>query len=140
MTSQWKDFLELYEAVEVPDPVLTIDAIDPLAIETTEAFFRNIQNSLQLGAGSLDLFFERDMAMLVPAYEIGTPSSERVRATDDFLAVFKKRGQQVIASVLAVRDDFNYQVTHFTKYPLLPQTIEDIRELQRFERINHGLE
>lgn len=45
----------------------------------------------------------------------------------------KIEGVQTLASVLRVRDEYNFQVAHFAKYELLPRSVEIIREIDKLE-------
>lgn len=140
MSVERADFLLAFNAVEVPAPILTTDVIDTQAIAATNTFFQDVERSLDLGPRTLDAFFERDIVILTSAAEPKPLSSEYVRPEDDYMAMYKKCGGQVIASVLFLRNDLRHQIAHFTKYQLLPATVDEIRELQYFDDVTHGLE
>lgn len=130
------DFLEAYNAVVVPEPLVSMDAIDEHVHATADRFFAEVRTALDLGSHTVATFFEIEDKMLVTPHG---PEKE-VRGSDDFMHLFQRRGGQAIASVLYQRDSFNFQIAQFAKYPLLPRTIEEIREFQRLEQIIHGLE
>lgn len=134
------DFLVAYNAVEAPDTMVSQDAVDPQVNETVDTFFEAVYSSLDLSPRTLGHFFEREGKMLVPRYENDITSSERVYATDDYQERFRRRGHQILAAVTYIRDDFNYQIAHFSKFPLTPPTEKAIRDLQQMERIEFGLE
>ena len=134
------DFLDAYTAVEVPAPMRSMDAIDEQVAEVSNTFFDEIRDSLDLSYRSLQHLFEIEHKMLVPPYPRGTAPEHTVRASDDYLKVFQRRGGQALASVLYMRDDANFQIAHFSKFSLLPQTEEEIRAFQHMERIEIGLE
>lgn len=136
MSAERPDFIDAYNAVEVPDPMVTQDASDSYVSDTVNAYFEAVQNSLGLGARSLGGFFEYDYKMLAPLIRSGREYPD----TNDFIQIFRKKGYQVLAAVTYMRDDFNAQITQFAKYPLLDPTITTIRELQHLERIEDGLE
>ena len=136
MSGERPDFLEVYNAIEVPDPLVTMDASDPIVSKTVDTFFEAVQDSLDVSPRSLAGFFEYDYQMLVPM----TVAKHEYRETNDFIQIFRKKGYQVLAAVTYTRDDFNAQITQFSKYPLLPPTVVTIRELQHLERIEAGLE
>ncbi|MGV9002329.1 MAG: hypothetical protein ACOH18_05245 [Candidatus Saccharimonadaceae bacterium] len=135
-----RDLLKDYSEVVVPKPMHSIDAIDERVSRITDAFFKDIRTSLYLEYRSLGYLFEIDYQMLVPSYPIDTPYEEMVRATNDYLQTLKRRGGQTLAAVLYTRTDFNQQIVHFSKFPLLPETVEDIRAFQLLERIELGEE
>lgn len=134
------NFLDAYNAVEVPAPMLSMDAIDEQVAEVSNTFFDNVRDSLDLSYRSLEHLFEIEYKMLVPSYPSGTAAEHMVLASDDYLKLFQRRGGQALASVLYTRDDFNYQIAHFAKFPLLAKTEEEIRAFQLMERIEIGLE
>lgn len=134
------DFLIAYNAVEVPPTMRVQDAIDEQLRTTTDTFFENIYSSLDLSPRTLGGFFEFKFNTLVPLYEDDRPDSDKVRVTDDMVHSFRRKGSQALAAVMSIRDDPNYTIAHFAKYPLLPQTEDLIRDLQRLERIELGLE
>jgi hypothetical protein len=134
------DFLSAYNAVEVPAPLLSMDAIDEQVRETTDTFFDSVIRSLDLSPLVMGNFFEIKWKTLTPMYEDSVPYESRVHGTDDYIQMLRKQGSQTLAAVMYTRDDFNYQIAHFAKYPLLAKTEKEIRELQRLERIVSGLE
>lgn len=140
MSVERPDFLNAYTAVEVPAPTLSMDAIDEQVGEVSDKFFDDVRDSLDLSYRSLGHLFEIDYKMLVPSYPLGTAAEHMVQASDDYLKRFMRRGGQTLASVLYTRDDFNYQIAHFAKFPLLSKTEADIRSFQQLERIELGLE
>lgn len=140
MSVERPDFLTEYNKVVVPEPILSMDSLDEGVNKAETKFLDEIMDSLDVGNLTLDHFFEIDIKMLVPPFQTGVSLEKQRLESDDYIKVFKKRGSQVLASVVYFRDDFNYQITHFAKYPLLSKTEQEIRELQRLERIQHGLE
>lgn len=134
------DFLVAYNAVEVPDVLVSQDAIDEHVREVANDFFEAVYSSLDLSPRTLGGFFEREYKMLVPHHAPPVSSAERVTATDDYQERFRRVGGQILASVTYVRSDSNYQYAHFSKFPILPRTEDDIRAYQQLERIELGLE
>lgn len=134
------DFLVAYNAVPVPETMRTKDASDEAVIRTTETFFSEVRDSLDLSPRTLGAFFEMSWKTLVPMYEQEVPPEQRIHGTDDMYYSFRRKGYQALASVTYIRDDPNYQIAHFAKYPLLPATEQAIRDLQHLERIEFGLE
>jgi hypothetical protein len=122
MTGERRDFLEDFNAVKVPSPELPENATDEEADLLVNTFFQNIQDSLGLGDLTLSEFFER------------------ARAIDNSFEELRKRGGQVLASVMFAYDETSQRVPYFMKHELSEETVHDIRELQYFERIQHGLE
>lgn len=140
MTHEQPDFIEAYNAVRVPDVLHSMDAIDEAVKEASDTFFGDIRDSFDLTDHAAFHLFEIQHKMLVPAYPDGTPASERVLASDDYIRTFRRQGGQAIAAVLYTRTDTNYQDAHFSKYPLLPETEAEIRTFHRLDRIVLGLE
>lgn len=136
MSVERPDFLTAYNAVEVPDPLVTIDAGNEEVHGIATDFFESIQSSLDLSPRSLEGFFEYDLKMLAPLIA----SKHEYQESDDYIRTFRKKGGQALAAVMYMRDDFNNQITHFSKYRLRSSTITTIRELQHLERIEAGLE
>lgn len=134
------DFIDAYNGVVVPETVVSMDAIDGQVSETMSTFFDEIIDSLDLSPLALDASFERDRKMIIPSYGPTFIPEKNVYATDDFIELFRMKGRQVLAAVTLMRDDYNYQIAHFSKYPLLSQTEATIRELQRVDGIIGGLE
>lgn len=134
------DFLVTYTAIEVPAPILSMDATDPKVVQTTDAFFGEVIDSLDLSPRTRGEFFEIAWKTLTPMYQDEVPEGERIRGTDDYIQSFRRKGHQALASVLYMRDDMNHQVAHFAKYDLEASTIAFIRDLQHLERIEVGLE
>jgi hypothetical protein len=130
------DFLVAYNAVEVPPTIVSQDAIDEQVRLAEEIFFAAIQASLDLSPRTVGVFFEIERRLLVRQAH----AEEGYFGTDDYQHRFRKSGQQILASVTYIRDDLNYQIAHFAKYPLLQGTEHGIRELQRLERIEFGIE
>lgn len=136
MSGERPDFLKVYNAIKVPAPLISMDAGDRLVSTKVEAFFKAVQDSLDLSPRSLEGFFEYDDKMLVPR----VVSKHEYQESNDYVHQFKRKGSQVIAAVTYTRDDFNAQITQFSKYSLLTPTVVTIRELQHLERIEAGLE
>lgn len=130
------DFLVAYNAVEVPATRVSADAIDEHVYELERCFMGEIRASLDLSDFALEHFFVEERSLLVRPEH----AEQGYFDTDDYQLRYRKCGQQILASVTYTRDDFNYQVAHFAKYPLTDHTVESIRELQRIERIVAGLE
>ncbi len=140
MSVERPDFLVAYKAVEVPDTMRSMDAIDEEVRGVSDAFFEAIGNSLDLSPRTLGGLFEIEYRMLVRDYPTGARPEDMIRGSDDYIRKFKRQGGQTLASVMYTRDDVNYQDAHFAKYSLRPKTIADIRSFQQFERIENGLE
>ncbi|UTX51225.1 hypothetical protein KI440_03385 [Candidatus Saccharibacteria bacterium TM7i] len=139
MNPERPDFMRAFEAVEVPPTVVLQDAIEASALQ--EAYLSNIQNSLDLSPRTLAYFFEYETKLLLPsAKEEALRRGETGIMTDDYITLFRRRGHQVLASVMLIRDDFNYSVVHFAKHPITEWAAESIRELQLLERLEAGLE
>ncbi len=134
------NFVDAYNAVEVPAPLLSTDAIDEHVTLTTNRFFDAIMESLDLSPLAMQYALEFKWKTLTPMYEDSVPYEQRVHGTDDYIQMLRKQGSQTLAAVMYTRDDFNYQIAHYTKYPLLSKTEAELRELHRLERIISGLE
>ena len=130
------DFINAYNAVQVPETLVSMDAIDEQVRSTQDSFFAAISDSLDLSSRTVGHFFEIERRLLLRDEHV----QEGYYGTDDYQERFRKTGQQILASVTYIRDDWNYQVAHFAKYPLLEGTVRNIRELQQLERIEFGIE
>lgn len=140
MSVERPDFVATYNAITVPTTLLSMDAIDEVVHETSEAFFKEVSDSLDLSYRSLLYFFERDIKMLVPTYGEDVRPENRVHSSDDYFEYFRKKGGQVLAAVMYTRDDFNFQFAQYALYPLHQNTIDDVRTLHRMEQIEADLE
>jgi len=130
------DFLVAYNAVEVPPTLLSQDAIDEDVHLVYRTFFGAIRDSLDLSPRTLTHFFQIERRLVITQEH----ADAGYFGTEDYQTRFRKTGQQILASVTYERDDLNYQIAHFAKYPLLEGTVRSIRELQQLERIELGLE
>lgn len=126
MTRQPLDFVARFNAVEVPAPIRTMDAIDERVAEAREAFFDRILTALELSHLAIVASLERDTRMLVPP--------DQSRRSEDYIDELRLKGVQPLASVLRIRDDVNYQVAFFNKYPLTPHAITTFREIEEIEK------
>lgn len=140
MSVERPDFLVAYNAVEVPNTMHSMDAIDEEVREVADAFFEKVSSSLDLSPRTLGHLFEIEYRMLVRDYPTGARPEDMVRGSDDYVQRFRRQGGQTLASVMYTRDDANFQDAHFAKYSLSPRTIDDIRSFQHLERIEFGLE
>lgn len=136
MTLKRPDFLIAYNHVPVPETMLSMDANNEQVHASADQFFEDIMNSLDLGRRTLGDFFEINYRMLIPTIK----RRRALRETDEYTQFLQKTGSQTLAAVLYRRDDFNYQIAHFAKFPLLPKTVAEIRELQQFDRFEDNIE
>lgn len=120
-----EELLARYDQVTVPESLRTMDPIGDMSedgkynvIETTHDFFDRIMASLQLSRRALAHVLEFESRMLVPL--------DRSRASDDIVTELRVKYVQTIATTLRTRDDWNWQVTHFAKYPLIPRATRAI--------------
>ncbi len=130
------DFLEAYNAVEVPAPIVSTESPDEEADEAVDTFFRSVQSALGLGDLTYSELFERVTRPISNASEI----QQRHEVQSDSLEVFRRRGGQVIASVLRISEAPESQTIRFAKYEPTKETQQMIRDLQYLIDINHGLE
>lgn len=128
-------FPESYDAVRVPDPIRSMDAIDQAVVAAEEQFFAEIRDSLQITYLALSSFCKINHRMLVPMHRPALSFVDQPRESDDSLSEFWLEGVQPLATVLKTRDDWNWQVASFAKFPLLPRTIEVITELRGIDGI-----
>lgn len=140
MSVERPDFLVAYNAVEVPDTMHSMDAIDEEVRIASDTFFENISNSLDLSPRTLEHLFEIEYRMQVRDYPTGARPEDMVRGSDDYVRKFKRQGGQTLAAIMYTRDDNNFQDAHFAKYSLRPKTVDDIRSFQHLERIEFGIE
>ncbi len=123
-----------YEAVRVPDTLHTKDAIDEQVREAQQHFFEEIRDSLQISQLAISAFCRINYRMLVPHHP-GQQYGETQRYSDDFISEFWFERVQPLATVVKVRDEWNWQVASFAKYPLLPRTVRIITELESIDDI-----
>jgi len=129
-------FLEAYNAVEVPRTIRTVDemgdnSVDDVVVrETIETFFAQTVEAFGLGYLAMQRCFFIDSRMISQ----GTTGA----ASDDFIETLEIQDRQIIASAIRIRDQWNYQVTHFAKYPLTATTLEVIREFGVVDEIIKG--
>lgn len=123
MSVERPDFLQAYEAVEVPKPLNLERAREGEARETVEHFFETIETSLDLSQRSLANLFEYST----------------VEAGLSYQKTFQRMGGQAIASVLYVHRAQRERL-FFSKARLEEPTIDDIRAFQLFERLESGIE
>lgn len=140
MSIERPDFLVAYNAVEVPETMHSMDAIDEQVRVASDTFFENVSNSLDLSPRTLGHLFEIEYRMLVRDYPTGARPEDMVRGSDDYVRKFKRQGGQTLAAIIYTRDDNNFQDAHFAKYSLRPKTVDDIRSFQHLERIEFGIE
>jgi len=127
-------FPESYDAVEVPETMRSMDAIDERVAEAGEKFFGEIIDSLQFPRLALESFCRIRHRMLVPT--IGHSLARGgLRESDDSISELWVEGVQPLATVLKTRDERNWQVASFAKYPLLPQTIQIVNEIDTIANI-----
>ena len=123
------DLVTRYSEVEVPAPLRTMDAADKHVAETTNNFFDRVQASLSLSYLALSSCVEIDSRMIVRAGQTGS---------DDFIEELWLKDRQLMATAVRIRDETNFQVTHFAKYPLAPESVEMLDELTMLEQIIDG--
>jgi hypothetical protein len=117
------DFIQQFNIVKVPEIEQTIDdATGPWA-EIEQDYFNRIIASFKMSQHAIGVTFDIDRRMLVPA--------DMSRASNDFISELWVKDRQPIATTLRVRNELNYQVVLFNKYPLLPSTIETIEAIKR---------
>ncbi len=105
-----------------------MDAIDERVVEAENTFFQEVTDSLQLSKLALSTFCNMRHRMLVPL-DYDKPLARMVRGSDDIVSELWFEGVQPLAAVMKVRDERNWQVASFSKYPLLPKTLEAITDL-----------
>lgn len=128
MSQEYPDFLRSFNSVEVPLTVVLQDAVEATALQL--AYLENIQDSLQLSSRALSSFFEYETRLLIPAtQEAALARGESGIMTDDYTRLFRQKGRQALASVTLIRDDFNYSIVHFAKYPLSEGSVESLRSI-----------
>lgn len=127
-------FLTLYNTVEVPEPLVMMDAADERASYEEARFFQRVSRSLQLSHFALESFFQTNVRMLVPAQGHTFARGDR-RESDDVLHELWADDIQPLATVLRVRDGRSSHVAVFSKFPLLPRTIEVVREMHAIDEI-----
>ena len=126
-----------YNAVAVPEPIRTMDADDERVVEAESNFFEAIADSLQLSHFALASLCRLQRRMLVPSEGLGFTRGD-LREPDDSINELWVDGVQPLATVLKTRDDTDWQVASFTKYPLLPQTIHIVGEFESIDDIIGG--
>jgi len=130
------DFVKRFEAVEVPTTLRTIDEMgdnsegDTSVRETIRGFFDRTVAAFELSHLAMQSCFEINTAMLIPSTEH--------TYSDDFIETLEIKDVQLIASAVRKRDEWNYQVTHFAKYPLTPRSVRVIKEFEMIEGIIQG--
>ncbi len=135
---QYPDFIEAFNAVEVPPATVFQDAVD--AEDLKRAYLEDIKNSLDLSPRTLDAFFKQETKLLFPLdREDAIRRGESGIMTDDSITLLRYCGRQALASVMLIRDDYNYSVLHCAKYPIIERVAQDIRAYQHLERIEAGL-
>jgi len=120
------DFITRYNEVEVPETLRTMDGDNKHVAETTNDFFDRVRASLSLSYLALTHLVEVDSRMIVRPWQSGS---------DDFIEELWLKDRQLMATAVRIRDQTNFQVTHFAKYPLMPRSIDAIEERIEFEPI-----
>lgn len=116
-----RDFIERYNRVPVPESLRTIDmagdmsADDRSVLERVDSFFEEVAGAFSFTDIARASLLEVNHRMLVPL-------DGSLRATDDQIDELWIRNIQPLATVLRTRDEWNWQVAQFSKYPLLPRT------------------
>lgn len=129
MSLRRPDFLDTYTAIEVPTPILSTSEQDAVATEAIEAFFQTIRSSLGLSEVALQDFFEQEKRSMNGADSV-VPSEEGLQ---DSIEVFKRRGGQIIASVLRMSDAPGTLTTRFKRHHLLDETYQAIYDFRSLE-------
>lgn len=130
-------FPDSYNAVKVPESIRSMDAIDERVVEAEAHFFEEITDSLQLSRLALASFCQIRHRMLVPTEGLKFSRGD-LRESDDIVTELWVEGVQPLATVLKTRDEVNWQVASFAKYPLLPRAIEIVQEIGTLEDIIGG--
>lgn len=132
MNRKHLDFIDAFNEVKVPPTIVLQDAIDVASLECR--YFEDIQSSLQLSRRALNTFFEYETRLLIPSHrEKALIRGESGIMTDDYMRLFRQTGRQALASVALIRNDFNYSIVHFAKYPLTEGTVESIQRIRSFD-------
>lgn len=114
------DFLDAYNGVEVPAAIHASQMTGEQMAEVVEAFFSDVQNSLDVGSSMLEEYFERE-----------TSHEARVET-------FRRRGGQAIAAVFTTFDPPGNRVaTVFSKYELSELAQAELRTWQVLSSIVH---
>ena len=138
MSLERPDFMESFNAVEVPPTMIVQDEFD--AAQYQRDFLKEIQDSLVLSDRALGAFFDEETKLLLPyAKQEALRRGESGMMTDDYITLFRHRGRHALASVMLIRDDFNYTVVHFAKYPILPPIEACIRNYQQGDEFDNRL-
>lgn len=138
------DFVETYNAVQVPGVLQTIDAMSPEFAQAEQDFFDRIRASFALSSRALDMVVQPHYHNMVVLFEdpvsgYNPLQPEAIRPTESYIETLDIEDVQTIASVIRTRNAFNHQVAVFAKYPLSDRAITIVRELQMGEDIIHGL-
>ena len=120
------DFLEAYNAIEVPSPLLATKVLNDHVTITANNFFAAVEASLDMSPRTMAHFF--------------TYSEEGNFAEGEYRKRFRRRGGQTLASLVYTHDIPRRHVAYFATYPLLATTEADIRAYQQMERIEFGLD
>lgn len=120
------EMVSRYEAVPVPKGFRHDLSENVDAVQTD--FFLEIITALDLGHQALGYFDVRDR-MLLPI----THSQLRRPGSDDYLHELLLGNAQTLALTLRTRDQFNYEVAHFSKIPLQQTTLDWIQSLEAGE-------
>lgn len=129
-----RDFQQSYEAVAIPAPIRSMDAIDERVVAAEEHFLQEVSDSLQLSKLALSTFCSIRHRMLVPL-DYQHSQARSVRASDDILSELWFSDVQPLATVMKVRDGHNWQVANFSKYPLLPHTVSVITNIEAIDDV-----
>lgn len=127
-------FQTLYDALEVPAPRIGTDITDEQIVHEEAQFFMRVRRSLQLSHFALESFYKMNVRMLVPVQGQTFARGDR-REPDDVISELWADDIQPLATVLKVRDDQRRYVATFSKFPLLPRTIEVIDEMHGIDEI-----
>jgi len=127
--SEWEsELIRRYQAVEVPETIRSMDAIDPLVQRAEDEFFKSVTDSLQL------TYLARVSFLSIQRYMLVQPERDMPEKSEDFITKLEYKNIQTLASVLKVRDDVNFQVAHFSLYGLLDDTLDDLFGIEEVER------
>lgn len=117
---------ERYDAVVVPGLFRTgeLDA-DREVNATEERFMGEVVDSLGLSQRALQFVLRFDHRMLVEP----SIAEQNAKLSDDYLHRLQVSGVQTLASVERSRDETNFMIVHFAKYPLSAMAV---RAIERF--------
>ena len=132
--TQQLEFIEHYNAVKVPEPFVTMDAIDEEVGLVKDKFFDQIVSSLGLSRLAVAATFNMDIRMLMSPIE-SLRTVDTVHGTDDFIDEIAIEGVQPLATAFRYRNDLNFQVILFAKYPLLPKAIDTLTEMHNLDGV-----